>query len=71
MEKGSIYGYKLQEVQEKVQEALSVIIVLETDLSVECSDGIYSNVVRIIHRILLETQQAVEELVQSAKESTE
>ena len=66
MEKESI-----NEIQEKIQEALSIIIVLETDLSLECSDGVYCNVVKVIHRILLETQQAVEELVQGTKKSTE
>lgn len=71
MEKGNTTSLKLQETQERIQEALCVVIVLETDLSVEFPDGVYSRVVKVIHRMLVEVQQTVEELVQGAKERTE
>lgn len=62
---------KMQEVQERVAEVISIIMILETDMSAECSDGVYYRVVRVIHRILSEAQQAVEDLVKGAKEGTE
>lgn len=62
---------KLQSVQERIQEVISIIIVFETDLSTECSDGVYYRVIKVIHRMLTEVQQTVDELVQCIKESTE
>lgn len=62
---------KLQDVQEKLEEAISVIIVFETDLSAECSDGVYYRVIKVIHRMLSEVQHTVEALVQSIEKSPE
>lgn len=62
---------KLQDIQEKMQEAISVMIVFETDLSAECSDGVYYRVIKVIHRMMTEVQHTVEELVQSIEKSSE
>lgn len=61
----------LQDIQEKLQEAISIIIVFETDLSVECSDGVYYRVIKVIHRMLSEIQHTVDALVQSIEKSPE
>lgn len=71
MEKGIRNRCTLQEMQESLQEVLSIIIVLETDLSAECSDGVHYNVVKTIHRMLFGIQQAVDGLVQCTEKSTE
>lgn len=62
---------QLQDIQEKLQEAISVMIVFETDLSAECSDGVYYRVIKVIHRMLTEVQHTVEVLVQSIDKSPE
>ena len=61
----------LQDIQEKLQEAISIIIVFETDLSAECSDGVYYRVIKVIHRMLSEIQHTVDSLVQSIEKSPE
>ena len=60
---------QLQELQEKLQEVLSIILILEADVSAECSDGIYYRVIKVVHRMLSDIQRAMDYLVQSAEES--
>ena len=71
MEKRNSDSLRLQELRDSLQEIISVLIVLETDMSVENPDGIYGRVIKIIHRMLVEVQHTVEELIQSTKERTE
>lgn len=65
------YKQELQGIQEILHEIICILIVLETDLSVECSDGVYYSVVKVIHRMLSDAQHTVEGLVQCIKEGTE
>lgn len=71
MERNEQDRQKLLDMQERIQEAISIMIVFETDLSAECVDGVYYRVIKVIHRILTEVQHTVDALVQSVKESAE
>ena len=71
MEKEELSKEKLQDAQERIQEAISVIVVLETDLSVEGSDGVYSGVIKVVHRILSEAKHTVDELIHCIEECTQ
>lgn len=42
----------VEEAKENLQDALSLLIMLENDLSTQQSDEIYLRVVRMIHEIL-------------------
>ena len=53
---------QLEEVNEKLLTALSLIMILETDLTVERSDGVYYRAVKVIHGIIDEAQQGIKTL---------
>ena len=42
----------VEEARENLQDALSLLIILENDLTTQQSDEIYLRVVRVIHEIL-------------------
>ena len=42
----------VEEARENMQDALSLLIILENDLTTQQSDEIYLRVVRVIHEIL-------------------
>lgn len=50
------------EANEKLRTAKSILIVLETDLSAECSDNIHLDVIKVVHNILNEAQQILKGL---------
>jgi len=52
----------IAELNEKIRVARSLLIVLETDLSAECSDSIHLDVVKVVHTILSEAQQIIANL---------
>ena len=47
---------KMAEINEKLDSAISILIVLETDLSAENSDDVHLNVVKAVHGMLNEAQ---------------
>lgn len=46
----------VEEARENLQDALSLLIILENDLATQQSDEIYLRVVRVIHNLLREVQ---------------
>ena len=46
----------LENVVDNLQDALSLLIILENDLSTQQSDEIYLRAVRVIHNLLIEVQ---------------
>jgi len=53
---------KLQELNEKLITAKSLLIILETDLEQEKQDRVYQDAVKTIHRILKSAQTDLEGL---------
>jgi len=53
---------KMAEINEKLDSAISILIVLETDLSAEHSDEVHLNVVKAVHGMLNEVQKSLSEL---------
>lgn len=53
---------KMAEINEKLDSAISILIVLETDLSAEHSDKVHLNVVKAVHSMLNEVQKSLSEL---------
>ena len=54
---------KLQELNEKLITAKSLLIILETDLEQEKQDRVYQDAVKTIHKILKSAQADLEELL--------
>ena len=54
---------KMAEINEKLDSAISILIVLETDLSAENSDDVHLNVVKAVHGMLNEAQKSLFELL--------
>lgn len=48
---------KSEIVNEKLQDAMSLIILLENDLSTQHSDEIYARTLKLIHQIIKSAQQ--------------
>ncbi len=46
----------VEEARENLQDALSLLIILENDLATQQSDEIYLRAVRVIHNLLREVQ---------------
>lgn len=46
----------VEEARENMQDALSLLIILENDLSTQQADEIYLRAVRVIHNLLREVQ---------------
>ena len=46
----------VEEARENLQDALSLLIILENDLATQQSDEIYLRAVRVIHNLLIEVQ---------------
>lgn len=46
----------VEEARENLQDALSLLIILENDLTTQQSDEIYLRAVRVIHNLLKEVQ---------------
>lgn len=46
----------VEEARENLQDALSLLIILENDLTTQQSDEIYLRAVRVIHNLLREVQ---------------
>lgn len=46
----------VEEARENLQDALSLLIILENDLSTQQADEIYLRAVRVIHNLLREVQ---------------
>lgn len=46
----------VEEARENLQDALSLLIILENDLATQQADEIYLRAVRVIHNILREVQ---------------
>ncbi len=46
----------VEEARENLQDALSLLIILENDLSTQQSDEIYLRAVRVIHNLLRDVQ---------------
>lgn len=46
----------VEEARENLQDALSLLIILENDLSTQQSDELYLRIVRVIHNLLREVQ---------------
>ena len=61
---------KLQELNEKLITAKSLLIILETDLEQEKQDRVYQDVVKTIHKILKSAQADLEGLFQTTDKST-
>lgn len=63
MENQNTTKLKLQELNEKLITAKSLLIILETDLEQEKQDRVYQDAVKTIHKILKEVIKELEELV--------
>ncbi len=46
----------VEEARENLQDALSLLIILENDLTTQQSDELYLRIVRVIHNLLREVQ---------------
>ncbi len=46
----------VEEARENLQDALSLLIILENDLATQQSDELYLRIVRVIHNLLREVQ---------------
>ena len=47
----------VEEARENLQDALSLLIILENDLSTQQADEIYLRAVRVIHNLLRDVQE--------------
>lgn len=46
----------VEEARENLQDALSLLIILENDLATQQADELYLRIVRVIHNLLREVQ---------------
>ena len=46
----------VEEAKENMQDALSLLIILENDLTTQQADELYLRIVRVIHNLLREVQ---------------
>lgn len=51
----------VEEARENLQDALSLLIILENDLATQQSDELYLRIVRMIHEILRKVQAELTE----------
>ena len=70
MENQAITKLELQELNEKMLTAKSLLIILERDLEQEKQDRIYQDTVKTIHKILRSAQADIESLIQTIDKST-
>lgn len=61
---------ELLEINEKVQMAKSLLIILETDMCEERLDNIYIDAVKVVKQILGKAQNELEAFIETAEEST-
>lgn len=62
MNQGNQNVSEIQNLTDKLRTAKSLLIVLETDLSAECSDSIHLDVVKVVHNLINEAQQIIADL---------
>ena len=62
---------ELLEINEKVQMAKSLLIILETDMCEEKVDEVYIDTVKITHQILKNVQSDLKILLETGEESTQ
>lgn len=58
-----LHTEKMEEINEKLLTALSLIMIMETDLTVSRTDTTYCRAVKVIHRIIADAQKELAELV--------
>lgn len=54
-----------ERIEENLQKAVSIIILLENDMNLQNSDGVGANAVKVIHDILKAVQLDIGELFNS------
>lgn len=59
---------ELKEVVEEINNSISLLMLLETDLSMERSDEVYYRSVKIIHNMLLDANSKLAESIQGFNE---
>lgn len=56
---------ELKEVSEQIKNSISVLMLLETDLSMKHSDEVYYRSINIIHNIMLKADSKIQDLIKT------
>ncbi len=56
---------ELKEVSEQIKNSISVLMLLETDLSMKHSDEVYYRSISIIHNIMLKADSKLQDLIKT------
>lgn len=54
---------ELEKIKEKLYNAECIIMLLETDLSLECEDGVHYGAVKVLHNIIQSIRQDFKKLL--------
>ena len=58
----TIEPFELEKIEEQLRNSISILSLMETDLSTEDTDGVYYGAVKVVHSILSETKKELERL---------
>lgn len=59
----TIEPFELEKIEEQLRNSISILSLMETDLSTEDTDGVYYGAVKVVHSMLSEAKKELENLI--------
>ena len=67
----TIEPFELEKIEEQLKNSISILLLMESDLSAEETDGVYYGAVKVVRSILLETKKELENIILTFSEEEE
>ena len=58
----TIEPFELEKIEDQLKNSISILSLMESDLSTEDTDGVYYGAVKVVHSILSEAKKELERL---------